>query len=219
MGVWMCVCLWLRVNEKQRDRIWSEWGCGIVITSKVITAGWSHALASLKLWSLCKAVVLGAGTEYITQWITSECASKHAQNQHSATKFLTISQHTSHLQKRSNMENIWPNLTLTCNLDRRVQMFQFVFCSQWCLIKLGVTTSATQPVTTILLCLFWIWRNSVKSEKTMTSSRLFQQSFPHKIRGQIGHEMQFSGGQMLWGHSAMFGLQKNRLWQIIKFVQ
>lgn len=108
----------------------------------------------------------------------------------------------------SSKENMWPNLTLARNLDRRVQMSEFVFCSQWYLIQLRATTSATQPVQTILLYLFWIWRYSVKSEKTMTSWRLSQQSFPHKIRGQIGHEMQFSGGQKLWGHSAMFGLQK-----------
>lgn len=47
-------------GEEEYD-VWWGWGCGIVITSKVIiiiTAGWSHALASLKLWSLCKAVVL-----------------------------------------------------------------------------------------------------------------------------------------------------------------
>lgn len=94
MWVWESVCesARSRENEKEteRGRMWREWGCGIVITSKVIiiiTAGWSHALASLKLWSLCKAVVLSAGTEYITEWITREHASRRRQTNTSSQVF------------------------------------------------------------------------------------------------------------------------------------
>lgn len=79
-GLCARVCVYVSaIILEQRQKKRSVWrGCNMLITSEVITAGWSRAPASPKLWSLCKASVLGVSIEYITEWITSGYMSKHS---------------------------------------------------------------------------------------------------------------------------------------------